>query len=178
MPLIKGDDLSQFDVVGLDKDSLTAEDGEIRLAGKQQGYIATKASYQNYVLQFEWLSEKLRSQPADANSGLLVHIQPPAKVWPKAIDVQIWSKDRDSFSPHGGATFKPQHDDRRTRDKVLNSPEQWNLQEVTCRDGAITLKVNGIEYASGVGEAPDHGAIGWMYEGSPIRFRNLRIKKL
>ncbi len=178
VPLLNGDDLSQFEIVGLDKDGVTVKEGEVRLSGKQQGYIASKESYQNYVLQFEWLIEKFHAQPADANSGLIVHVQPPAKVWPKAIEVQIWYKNYGSFTSHSGATFKPQREDRSARDKVLNPPGEWNLQEVMCRDGAITLKINGIEYASGVGAAPDHGAIGWMYEGSPIRFRNLRIKKL
>jgi hypothetical protein len=178
MPLLKGDDLSQFEIVGLDKDAVADKEGEIRLTGKRHGYVGTKESFQNYVLQFEWLIEKFHAQPADANSGLLVHIQPPAKVWPKAIEVQIWYKDFGSFYSHSGATFKPQQDDRRARDKVLNPPEQWNRQEVICQDGAITLKVNGVDYASGVAAAPDRGAIGWMFEGSPIRFRNLRIKKL
>ena len=177
-PLLNGDDLSQFEIVGLDKDAVAVKDGEIRLTGKQHGYISTKDSFQNYILQFEWMIEKFHAQPTDANSGLIVHIQPPAKVWPKSIEVQIWYKDYGSFFPHSGATFKPTHDDRPARDKVLNPPEQWNLQEVICRDGAITLKVNAVEYASGVGAAPDRGAIGWMFEGSPIRFRNLKIKKL
>jgi hypothetical protein len=178
MPLLTGNDLSQFEIVGLDKDAVAVKDDEIRLTGKQQGYISTKDSFQNYVLQFEWMIEKFHAQATDANSGLIVHIQPPNKVWPKAIEVQIWYKDYGSFYSHSGATFKPRHDDRPARDKFLNPPEQWNLQEVICQNGAITLKVNGVEYASGVGASPDRGAIGWMFEGSPIRFRNLRIKKL
>jgi hypothetical protein len=177
-PLLTGNDLSQFEIVGLDKNSVAVKDGEIRLAGEQQGYVGTKESFQNYVLQFEWMIEKFQAQATDANSGLIVHVQSPGKVWPKAIEVQIWYKDYGSFYSHNGATFKPQHDDRHARDKVLNPPEQWNLQEVICKDGAITQKINGIEFASGIGANPDRGAIGWMYEGSPIRFRNLRIKKL
>ena len=47
-----------------------------------------------------------------------------------------------------------------------------------CKDATITVKVNGVEYASGVKANPDRGQIGWMFEGSPIRFRNLKIKKL
>jgi hypothetical protein len=177
-PLLTGNDLSQFEIIGLDKESVAVKDGEIRLSGTHQGYVGTKETFQNYALQFEWMIEKYHAQATDANSGLIVHVQPPAKVWPKAIEVQIWYKDYGSFYSHSGATFKPQHDDRRARDKVLNPPEQWNLQEVICKDGAITQKINGIEFASGIGADPGHGAIGWMYEGSPIRFRNLRIKKL
>jgi hypothetical protein len=32
--------------------------------------------------------------------------------------------------------------------------------------------------AAAVGAWPDQGKVGWMAEGSPIRFRKLEIKKL
>src|SRR5437867_2149041 len=92
-PLLKGDDLDQFEIVGLKKDAVTIKDGEIRLTGKDHGYVATKDSYHNYILQFEWMYEKFHAKPTDGNSGLLVHIQGPGKVWPKSIEVQIWYKD-------------------------------------------------------------------------------------
>jgi 3-keto-disaccharide hydrolase len=55
---------------------------------------------------------------------------------------------------------------------------RWNLEEVTCRDGTISCKINGIEVSSGTGEAPVHGQIGWQSEGAPIRFRDSKIKVL
>lgn len=177
-PLMKGNALDQFEIVGLDKGAVTIQDGEIRLKGKNHGYVATKKSYHNYILQFEWMYEKFHAKPSDGNSGLLVHIQGPGKVWPQSIEVQIWYKDFGSFFTLGGGKFKPKKDDRQARDKVLNPPEKWNLQEVVCKDGTITAKVNGVEYASGVAANPDRGQIGWMFEGSPIRFRNLKIKDL
>src|SRR5258708_12061083 len=87
--LVKGNDLAQFEVVGLDKKSMTLEDGEVRLAGKPQGYFATKQRYKNYLLKFDWLYEKHRGKASDGNSGLLVHIEGPGKVWPKAVEVQL-----------------------------------------------------------------------------------------
>jgi hypothetical protein len=176
--LMKGNDLDQFEIVGIDPGAATIKDGELRLTGKNHGYVATRDSYKNYILQFEWLYEKYHAKAADGNSGLLVHIQGPPKVWPQSIEVQIWYKDFGSFFTLGGGKFNPRKDDRAARDKVLNPPEKWNLQEVICKDGTITAKVNGVEYASGVGANPDRGQIGWMYEGSPIRFRNMRIKSL
>lgn len=177
-PLTKGDKLDQFELVGLDEGAVSLKDGEIRLAGKNHGYVATRDSYQNYVLQFEWLYEKFHARPDDGNSGLLVHIQGPGKVWPTSIEVQLWYKDFGSFFTLGGGKFNPKTDDRAARNKVLHPPEKWNLQQVICKDGTITARVNGMEYASGIGAIPDSGKIGWMFEGSPIRFRNLRIKKL
>src|SRR5262249_24704385 len=173
--LVKGTDPAQFEVVGLDRASLTIKDGEVRLAGKPEGYFATRESYKNYLLQFEWLYEKHHGKASDGNSGLLVHISGPARVWPRAVEVQIWYKDFGSFYTHGGGKFNPRKDDRAARDKVLKPPGEWNLQEVECKDGRITLRVNGVEYARGDGADPREGRIGWMAEGSPIRFRNLRI---
>jgi len=49
---------------------------------------------------------------------------------------------------------------------------------VTCEDGSIVCKINGIEVARGTGAQPDRGQIGWQSEGWPIQFRNLRIKTL
>ncbi len=62
--------------------------------------------------------------------------------------------------------------------KAIKPVGQWNQEEVTCRDGTIVCKINGIEVARGTGAQPDQGQIGWQSEGSPIRFRNLRIKTL
>jgi hypothetical protein len=178
-PLLAGDDPAQFEVVGLDKGALTIKDGEVRLAARAEGYFATKDSYRNYVLRFDWLYEAgYHAQPADGNSGLLLHVQGPAKVWPKGIEVQIWYKDFGSFYTHAGAALRPKTDDRTARDKVLKPPGQWNAQEVTSQDGALRVRVNGTDYASAVGAAPDQGKVGWMAEGSPIRFRKLEIKKL
>jgi hypothetical protein len=175
---LEGDDPNQFEVVGLKPDAITIRHGEIRLTSKEHGYVATKKSYRNYVLRFDWMYEPHHAQAADGNSGLLVHIQGPPKVWPESIEVQIWYKDFGSFYTLGGGKFNPQRDDRPARDKVLRPPGQWNTQEVICQGDLITVKVNGVEYASGTGAKPSEGRIGWMFEGSPIRFRELKIRQL
>jgi hypothetical protein len=177
-PLLKGSDLAQFEVVGLDPAAVTLKDGEVRLAGKPEGYFATRDGYKNYVLRFDWMYENYHAKPSDGNSGLMLHIHGAPKVWSQSLEVQIWYKDFGSFYTHSGAKFNPKTDDRAARDKVLKPPGEWNHQEVICKDGSVRVSVNGIEYAAGIGANPDHGKIGWMAEGSPIRFRNLRIKQL
>jgi len=178
VPLIRGTDLAQFDIVGLERTSISLTDGELRVAGKSQGYFATKQSYKNYRLQFDWRYELHGGKATDGNSGLLVHIVGPDQVWPKGIEVQIWYKDFGSFFTFQGAKFRPVKDDRAARDRVLKPLGEWNRQEVECRDGRITLRVNGVEYAAGEAADPAAGRIGWMAEGSAIAFRNLQIKTL
>src|SRR4051794_23085465 len=54
-PLLKGDDLNSFQLVAIGPDTMTIQDGVIRLSGKPNGYFATKESYKNYVLKFDWM---------------------------------------------------------------------------------------------------------------------------
>jgi hypothetical protein len=182
-PQQRGDDLKQFEVVGLGPGSMTIRDGEVRLAGKPEGYFATKEEYRNYVLRFEWLYErpaKYRDgEPFHGNSGVLLHAQGPSRVWPRALEVQVWYKHQyGDFYTHNGARFGPTRDDHAALSKLLKPVGQWNRHEITCQDGAVVVRVNGTEVGRGKGAGPDRGRVGWMAEGSPIRFRNLLLKKL
>ena len=68
---------------------MSIHDGEVRVSGKPDGYFATRDSYRNYVLRFEWMYERPSGLSSDAsfrgNSGLLIHIAGPHKVWPVCI---------------------------------------------------------------------------------------------
>src|SRR4029079_2917924 len=73
-PLVRGREPSQFEFVGIGPETLTIEDGEIRLSGKSEGYFATRKADRSYVLSFEWKYERPESLSSDAdfrsNSGL------------------------------------------------------------------------------------------------------------
>jgi hypothetical protein len=182
-PLLEGNNLGKFERVGLLPDDVTVQDGEIRLSGQTKGYLAVKESYGNYVLRFDWMFEKpagwRAGEPFHGNSGLLVHISGPDKVWPRAIEVQIWYKhEYGDFYTFDGARFDPRRDDHASLARVLKPVGEWNAHEVTCRDGTIALKINGQAVALGRGADPAAGRIGWMSEEGPVRFRRLQIKKL
>jgi len=55
---------------------------------------------------------------------------------------------------------------------------EWNHYRVTCNDGAIKLAVNGKVVSGGSKITPRKGYICLESEGSPIEFRNIRIKEL
>lgn len=180
-PLVEGDDPSQFELVGIGPGTIRIEDGVVHISGKPNGYFATKESYQNYVVQFEWMYERPEGLESDAgfdgNSGFLVHIQPPHKVWPKSVEVQLMNRDAGNIFAIGGSKFSGKKD-AAAQKEAIKPVGQWNQEEVTCKDGAITCTINGVEVAKGTGASPDHGTIAWQSEGRPIRFRNLRIKPL
>jgi 3-keto-disaccharide hydrolase len=181
VPLVKGNDPAQFELVKIKPESMAIQDGEIRLTGKPNGYFATRDVYRNYVLRFDWMYERPEKLASDArfdgNSGLLIHIQAPHKVWPQSIEVQLLNSDAGHIFAIFGSKFQGKKD-AQAQKKAIKPVGQWNHEEVTCQDGKVTCKINGIEVDRGQGASPDRGYIGWQSEGGPIRFRNLAIKKL
>jgi hypothetical protein len=180
VPLIRGDDPRQFELVGIGPDTLKIADGEVRVSGKPNGYFATKDSYRNYSLKFEWMYERPADLAEDVkfrgNSGLLIHVQEP-KVWPRSIEAQLMYADAGNLFAIQGAKVRGRKDPEAQR-RATRPVGQWNQEEVVCKDGTITCTINGVEVARGAGADPDHGPIGWQSEGVPIRFRNLKIKPL
>jgi hypothetical protein len=109
------------------------------------------------------------------NSGLLIHVQKPHKVWPKSIEVQLANSDAGHIFAIFGSKFAGKKD-AEAQKRAIKPVGEWNEEEVTCQDGKVTCKINGIEVDRGTGASPDSGYIGWQSEGGAIRFRNLRIK--
>jgi hypothetical protein len=181
VPLVKGEDPGQFELVGIGPGTLTIADGEVRVSGKPNGYFATRAIHHNYILKFEWMYERPEGLASDAkfrgNSGLLIHGQKPHKVWPKSIEVQLAHADAGHIFAIVGAKFQGKKD-AAAQKRAIKPVGQWNEEEVTCRDGQVVCKLNGIEVARGQGAEPDRGFIAWQSEGGPIRFRKLAIKPL
>jgi hypothetical protein len=179
-PLVVGDDPKQFTLVAIGPETVTIRGGEVRVSGKPNGYFATKESYKNYVLRFEWMYERPEALKSDAafkgNSGLLLHIK-EHKVWPESIEVQLFNVDAGNTFGIPPAKFKGKKD-AEAQKRAIKPVGEWNSVEVTCKDGAIVSVFNGIEIARGEGAQPDHGPIGFQSEGSAIRFRNLMIKPL
>ncbi|HWE37657.1 MAG TPA: DUF1080 domain-containing protein [Isosphaeraceae bacterium] len=180
--LVQGDDPAQFQLVGIDAKTISIKDGdEVHVSGKPNGYFATKKSYKNYVLKFEWKYERPDGLAADAkfkgNSGLLLHIQGEAKVWPRCIEFQLANSEVGKIYPIDGARFSGKWD-RDAYTKAIRPVGEWNKEQVTSKDGALTCTLNGTVVTGGTGANPDHGAIGWQSEGAPIVFRNIKIKPL
>lgn len=180
-PLVQGDDPSQFELVGLKPETIKIVEGEVRLTGKPNGYFATKGKYRDYTLQFEFQYERpddLKDESKFAgNSGLLVNIDGPAKVWPKCIEFQLANSDVGVVINVGGAKSKGTYD-RKAGKGATKPVGEWNAMEVTSKGGTTTCTLNGVEVSKGTDFSPEEGQIGWQSEGSPIRFRNLKIKAL
>ena len=179
-PLFKTDDTAQLDLIGISTESISMKDGLIRLTGKPNGYFATKSKYKNYRLKFDWRYERPENLKSDAsfdgNSGLLIHIEGPDKLWPRCIEVQLMNADAGNILALGGKFQGAK--DASAQKKAIKPVGEWNAEVVDCKDGAIRVLINEIEVAKGTGAVPSEGRIGWQSEGRPIEFRNITIELL
>lgn len=180
-PLVKGEDVGQFELVGIGPETISIRDGEVILNGKKDGYFATKGAYSNYVLRFEWKYDRPEGLKSDTkflgNSGLLMHIALPHKVWPKCIEAQLLNADAGNTFAIGGSKFVGKKD-AEAQKRAIKRVGEWNQQEVRCEGDSIVCTINGVEIARGKGALPASGPIGWQSEGSVVRFRKIEIKKL
>jgi len=155
------------------------QDGIIVVSGKPDGYFFTDKSYKNYILRFDWRYKRPKGLEDDekfgGNSGLLVHIQEPHKVWPKCVEVQGMNREHGNTFGVGGAKGKFKFDKQALLD-VRKPVGEWNTTEIICDGGAITAKVNGKQVCTGKGEL-EEGQIGFQSEGAKIYFRNIKIKE-
>ncbi|GBD35227.1 hypothetical protein HRbin36_00334 [bacterium HR36] len=164
------------------KDVIRVQDGVIIVPGKPNGYFYTEKSYRNYVLRFDWRYKRPENlAPGEdakfaGNSGCLVHIQPPHRVWPRCVEVQGMNRDHGNIFAIGGAKgkFKKYADAQKQAIKPVG---EWNTTEITSKDGYLSSKVNGILVSEGEGDLRE-GPIGWQSEGAEIHFRNIEIKVL
>jgi hypothetical protein len=72
----------------------------------------------------------------DGNSGLLVHVVKPLKMWPKSIEVQLANQDAGNIFAIDGK-FEVRKD-ASAKKLAIKAVGEWNRMVVTCKDGAIS----------------------------------------
>ena len=155
------------------------EDGVLICRGLPHGYIKTDASYTNYVLELEW-----RWPPkGGGNSGVLLRVQEPDKVWPKSIEAQLQAGNAGDFWNIG--QFGMKTDPNRTSGRNVRKLEaaekdkgEWNRYVITVNQGNVKLEINGklVNEATECDVVP--GRIALQSEGAEIHFREIVLKKL
>jgi hypothetical protein len=181
-PLGNRKDMSEFVLVGAPADTWTVEGDVIKCSGHPNGYFATKKSYRNFVLRFDFRYVRPANLEDDwkfqGNSGYLIYIRGEHKVWPKCIEVQGMYRAAGQIFAIGGAPAVRAKDYPEIRRQVLKPVGEWNSMEIISKDGALTAKINGkVVCESEPGELKE-GPIGFQSEGAEIHFRNIRIKEL
>jgi hypothetical protein len=180
--LFNGKDLTGWKYIPEKADkTYTVVDGYIKVSGQPNGYFYTDRSYKNYVLKFDWRYKRPANLEDDkkfgGNSGLLVHITGPHKVWPNSLEVQGMNRDHATFLSIGKTGLKDYKFNRDALEKARNKVGEWNTTEVTVKDGDVAAKVNGALISTGKITLVE-GPFGFQSEGAELHFKNIKIKVL
>lgn len=188
--LFNGRDLAGWKPVNVAPSTFTVRDAMIVSTGVPTGVMRTDRMYENFILELDW-----RHMKKGGNAGVFVWadaITSPGVPFARAIEVQVldgddpkglWTGHGDLFSIHGARCTPdrphPQGWERCLPSERRSKPAgQWNHYRVECRNGRITLAVNG-KVVSGVSRCTPHkGYLCLESEGSECHFRNLRIQEL
>jgi len=193
----------EFTNVNCNEDTWSWKDGTIYCTGEPVGVIRTKEKVKNLELVVEW-----RHRRAAGNSGVflwvpekpLMDLQPGQL--PHGIEVQVLDlgyteqyekqtgKKADWFTSHGDVfpvgtsnmkPFPPVAPDGRRAfpsKQLTKGVDEWNHYYIRAINGEVRLWVNGEEVTGGTGCEPSEGFLCLESEGSPVEFRNLRIREL
>jgi hypothetical protein len=154
------------------------KDGVLVCKGVPAGYIRTEKDYRNFVLKLEWRFSPVTRQAG--NSGVLLRVQPPDKVWPKSVEAQLQSENAGDFWNIDEFPMKtePARLSGRNTKKTHMAERpvgEWNEYEIIVDHGNIILIVNGEELNRAWDVQEIAGKIGLQSEGAEIHFRNIRL---
>lgn len=188
-PLFNGRDLNGWVLVNTPPQTWTVSEDMLICTGKPIGEIRTDRMYQNFILELEW-----RHMVPGGNAGVFIwadDITARGVPFHRSVEVQVLdhkygqsaghTTHGDIFPIHG-ATMTPLNGRGGSRafpteERSKPSPE-WNHYRIECRDGEISLSVNGKVVTQGKDASPRKGYICLESEGGVVHYRNIRIHEL
>ncbi len=157
-------------------------DGVIHCTGLPHGYIRTEKIYDNYELTVLW--RFLKVAPHRDNTGVLVQIHLPDKVFPQCVECQgQYLHQGDILLCHGASA-----DGHPVTGKTILIPQngppnekpvgEWDTDHIICRNGSIKLFVNGKLMNQITGCNLTSGYIGIQSEGGDIEISKVSLQPL
>ncbi|WP_083936596.1 3-keto-disaccharide hydrolase [Arcticibacter svalbardensis] len=165
-------------------------DSMIRLNGERPGYLMSKQLYSNFelTLDYKWNTEpKYERGKGNKNSGVMYQVPVRAdKLWPEGIQYQIKEGATGDFVLLDSVTLEVRGE-RNLPGKSVVIPRlsenertvgEWNQLVIKSYKGKCSQYLNGKLVNEGIASSSLSGRILLQYEGSPIDFRRLIIRKL
>lgn len=174
------------------------ENGVLALKDRNDGkmvnanYLWTKEQYGDFVLELEY-----KVLPDRANSGVFIRTADPKDPVQTGIEIQVGNAPPDR--PLGRGSVGGIYDLVTPRVNA-HKPGEWNQYVITCRGPEIQVELNGqltaranLDQWTEARKNPDgspnkfrkplkdfarRGYIGFQDHGSPVWYRNIRIRKL
>ncbi len=180
------------------------DDGIIFCTGKPVGVIRSTKPFTNFELVVEWkhlrragnsgiflwtIPESMEGlEPGGLPHGIECQILDHgyAEVWSRQNNGREpdWFTTNGDVFPVGEADMEPfppaAPNGKRSfpTEETTNGHGEWNHYYIRAINGEVRLWVNGVEVSGGTNCAPATGYLCLESEGSPIEFRNLRIREL
>ncbi|APW60240.1 3-keto-disaccharide hydrolase [Paludisphaera borealis] len=161
------------------------KDGVIHVSGEEFGCLTTDKEFDNYKVSLEFKWGEKRWPPREnavRDSGILVHVVGPDKVWPRSVECQIQEHDCGDFYLVDGATIvidgklEKQYKKKSADHEKPNG--EWNTVEVVCDGGTVTNIINGKIVNTGTDASEKRGKIVLQSEGAELFFRNVVLTPL
>lgn len=172
--------LADFEPFQGDAGTWHEEGGEIICSGIPKGYMHTRESYGNFVWRAEYrYAPKEGATPEElekSNTGFMIHIQQPHKVWPRSLEVQGRYDEICSIKSNGGASALTIHDDPAARASARKPVGEWNSVEIVSQGGALTAYLNGRKVCESEPGELSSGQLGLQSELFEVHFRRMRIR--
>jgi len=163
----------------------------IRLYGAKAGYLMSEQSFHNFQLtvEFRWNTDSTFIKKSNSKNSGVMYLVPsatPDTLWPKGIQFQIKEAATGDFVLLQNVTLQingkltvPGKSVAAPRFEDAEKPVgEWNAIVITCVNGKVKQELNGKLVNEGVEASVSEGRILLQYEGYPIDFRKVVIKKL
>jgi len=185
-------------------DTWTWKDGELHCTGEPLSVLRSARSYRNFEMVVEWMHEKPAGNSGvfvwTTPESIAELTESGKPGLPKGIEVQILDpaftermeaagRATHWFTTHGDVfpvgvkmrPFPPLSPDgsRSFPSKNLTKGHgEWTHYYIRAINGEVRLWVNGEEVSGGDNCEPAEGYLCLESEGSPIRFRRMRLREL
>jgi len=160
----------------------TVTNGVIHCTGQPVGYLRTLTGYSDYKLSVTWRFVKIA--PKLDNTGVLVHMQAPDKVWPPCVQVQGKHDHQGDLFVMAGAECK-EHKGMDANTPVVMHGEsaeepvgEWNTSETFCTGATVTAYINGKRMNTITECTVTNGFIGFQSEGADMEIRSASLDPL
>jgi hypothetical protein len=156
--------------------------GVIHCSGAAIGYLRTEQNFQNYTLTVEWRFVKVA--PKADNTGVLVHMQLPDKVWPPCIQNQGKSgRQGDLIFMSGTESKEHKGMDASAPVPMRGEPNEkpvgeWNTNMTMCSGNDVKAFINGKMLNEATECTVTNGAVGIQSEGGEFEIRKMFLEPL
>jgi hypothetical protein len=171
--------LRDFEPFSAQQNTWREDHGMIATTGTPKGYMYSRRTFQNFTwrAEFRFVPSEDASKHDQSNTGFMLCIQEPHKVWPRSLEVQGKWIEMGQIKSNGGVPALTINDDQAAREAARKPVGEWNAIEITVKDGTVSSLLNGKAICLAEPGELKAGRIGLQAELFPVEFRNVRIRE-